>query len=188
MSEQHLRRRRNLRLTAVAALGALVTLLAACETGPVYRPRGPNDLVGYTDRQLSPTRYRVTFTGGTGTRREDVEDYLMRRAAEVTLQAGYTHFVFDIRDTRERTYYRTMFGPRPGFRFGAGFGPRPWYWSSFAFHDPFFYDGDVIPMTRYTAYSEIVMLTPEQAAREPEAFSARDVLDRLTPPPPPPRG
>jgi hypothetical protein len=79
-----------------------------------------------------------------------------------------------------------MFGPRPGFAFGPGFGPRPWYWSSFAFHDPLFYDGDVIPVTRFSAYSEIVMLTPEQAMNDPEAIDAHDLLNRLTPPPPPP--
>ena len=187
MSEQSLSRRFKKQLAACAVLGLGLTVLGACETGPIYRPRGPNDVIGYTDQQLSPTRYRVTFSGGAGTRREDVEDYLLRRAAEVTLQAGYTHFKFDVRDTRERTYYRTMFGPRPGFGFGAGYGPRPWYWSSFAFHDPFFYDGEVIPVTRFTAYSEIVMLTPEQAANDPDAFSARDLLDRLAPPNPPPR-
>jgi hypothetical protein len=178
------------RFAAIAALGLSLIALAACETAPIYRPRGPNDVVGYTDEQLTPTRYRVTFTGGTGTRREEVEDYLLRRAAEVTLQAGYADFKFDIRDTKDHTYYRTMFGPRPGFAFGGRFGPRPWYWSSFAFHDPLFYDPDVIPVTRYSAYSEIVMLTAEQAANDPEAISARDILNRLAPPkaPPPPPG
>ena len=86
-----------------------VTLLAACETGPVYKPRAPGETVGYTDLQLSPNRYRVTFSGNSATRREDVENYLLRRAAEVTLAAGYTHFAFDQRDTEARTYYRADF-------------------------------------------------------------------------------
>ena len=36
----------------LAATLALLTL-AACETGPAYKPRGPDDTVGYTDQQLT---------------------------------------------------------------------------------------------------------------------------------------
>ena len=176
-----------------AALIAAARVLAACATGPTYRPRGPNEAVGYSDLRLTENRFRVTFTGGVNTRREQVEDYLMRRAAEVTLEAGYTHFVFDARDTEARTYYPpSMIGPRMRFGFGAGprhYGPRWWYYSSFAFGDPFydpFYDRDFAPTTRYQAYSEIVTLRPEQAANEPEAMDARRLLAQLAPPPPPP--
>ena len=214
MSEQRSSRHLGTQALAGMALALGLTALAACETGPIYAPRGPNGVVGYTDQQLTPNRYRVTFTGSTGTKREDVEDYLLRRAAEVTLQAGFTHFKFDARDTREQTYYRTDFGPGPGFGYGAGFGPRfgyrpgfpppgfgpgfrpgigpafgprPWYWSSFPFRDSW-YDGEVIPVTRYTAYSEIVMLNADEAAHDPAAIAARDILDRLVPAPgsPPP--
>ena len=88
----------------------------------------PGETVGYTDLQLSPNRYRVTFSGNSATRREDVENYLLRRAAEVTLAAGYTHFAFDQRDTEARTYYREDFiDPYFGDPF---YGPRAWYWSS----------------------------------------------------------
>ena len=186
------------RVVAGVALGLVLVALSACQTGPVYQPRGPNGVVGYTDEQLTPNRYRVTFTGSTGTKREQVEDYLLRRAAEVTLQSGYTHFRFDTRDTRERTYYRTTFGsysgfdwrygpgfgPRSRFGLGLGFGPRPFYWSSFAFNDPWYSD-QIIPVTRFSAYSEIVTLDSDQAVRDPDAIAARDILARLVPPPPP---
>jgi hypothetical protein len=35
--------------------------------------------------------------------------------------------------------------------------------------------------TNYDAYAEIVLLTPEQAAREPRAINAADVISRLGP-------
>lgn len=179
------------RLLALALAVGLLGLAAACATGPVYRPRGPGELVGYTDTRLTENRYRVTFTGSTGTRREEVEDYLLRRAAEVTLENGYTHFVFDARDTSASTYYRSDFGPRT--RVGIGFGrlgPRSWYWSSLAFGDPW-YDGNIRPVTRFEAYSEIVMLMPADAARDPASIDARELLaslsdERPEPPPPPP--
>jgi hypothetical protein len=184
----------NFRLAKPAAAALLLaTVVSACATGPVYRPRGPGDVVGYTDQRLTQNRFRVTFAGGTGTHREQVEDYLLRRAAEVTLQNGFTHFVFDARDTEPQTYYRNSFAPYSRFGFGYGlrpryWGPRSWYYSSFAFGDPWFgYNRfDAYPVTRYQAYSEIVALTPDQARTEPDAIDAREVLASLPPLPPPP--
>ena len=174
---------------AVATLA--VTLLAACETGPVYKPRAPGERVGYTDLQLTPTRYRVTFTGNSSTRREDVENYLLRRAAEVTLGAGYTHFAFDSRDTTARTYYRESFSD-PFFA-DPFYGPRAFYWSSwpyygypygpYGFGRPFGYGyGDLRPITSFSAYAEIVTLRANEAAGNPRAIDAQSLLQRLPPP------
>lgn len=171
-----------------AGIAVPILLLTACQTGPAYRPRGPGETVGYTDRQIAPNRYRVTFSGSSGARREQVEDFLMRRAAEVTVDAGYDYFSFDDRDTEARTYYRTTFiDPAFDPAFGPGFGPyygrfgfRPYYWSSWDWGS-----ADVIPVTRYTAYSEIVLLTAQQAKDNPDAIPARDVLARLAPHNPP---
>ncbi len=179
MMERCLSRHRAKRLNPVALLALAAVMLAACQSGPTYRPRGPGELVGYADRQLAEDRYRVTFSGGVRTRREDVEDYLLQRAAEVTIDAGYTHVIFDARDTQAQTYYRSIFSRRAGF----GYGPRSWYWMSFAFHGHGYgygYGGDAISVTRYQAYSEIVMLTDEEAAQYPESLDARDVLYRLS--------
>jgi len=171
-------------LSAVLLTGLLV--LTACATGPAYKPRGPGEVIGYTDEQLTTNRYRVTFSGGSSTRRNQVEDYLLRRAAEVTLQAGYANFSFDTRGMEATTYYHTTFdtwGPRFTPRIGLRpwYGPslHPWYWSSWPY--PPMWSGDIIPVTRYTAYAEVVMLTPEQATNNPNAISAREVLDRLVP-------
>src|SRR5882672_154833 len=90
----------------LAAMVALV-LLAGCATttAPEYRPRLPGGLVGYSDLQLSPNHYRVSFSGSAASTRDDVEKYLLQRAAEVTLQTGHTHFVLNNRDTERDTYY-----------------------------------------------------------------------------------
>jgi hypothetical protein len=39
----------------------------------------------------------------------DDSEYLLRRAAEITLQAGYAYFSFDTRSMEATTYYRTIF-------------------------------------------------------------------------------
>jgi len=179
------------RFSKALAATLAVALLAACSTGPAYKPRGPGENVGYTDLQLSPNRYRVTFTGNSASKRDDVENYLLRRAAEVTLAAGYTHFVFDQRDTEAKTYYREDFiDPYFGDPF---YGPRGWYWSSWPYYGypyggfgrPYGYGfgyGDIRPVTSYSAYAEIVMLTTAQTAGNPNALDAQFLIQRLTPP------
>jgi hypothetical protein len=160
----------------------LATLaLAGCATPAVYAPRQQGQATGYTDRQLTPTRYQVTFTGNASTPREQVEDDLLRRAAEVTLAAGYSHFLFDTRNTSAQTHYDAFPEPRPGPFFGGGFG----YWSFRPRwgYDPFGPEVDIITSTRYQAYAEIVLLKDADAAREPRAVDARAVLSHVTPQP-----
>jgi hypothetical protein len=160
-----------------AGLGMLA--LSGCATPAAYAPRQSGQSTGYTDRELAPNRYRVTFTGNSATSREQVEDDLLLRSAEVTLAAGYSHFLFDSRDTRANTRYDTIPGPGPYYRpFGYwSFRPR---WG----YDPFGPDVDIIASTRYEAYAEIVLLKDADAAREPRAVDARAVIAHVSPPPP----
>src|SRR5277367_4278564 len=99
------------RLSMLASL-AVLALLAACTTPAPYAPRAPGESTGYTDREITSNRYRVTFTGNSATPRETVENYLLLRAAEVSLAAGSPSFMFDTRDTRTDTRYSAF--PQPG--------------------------------------------------------------------------
>lgn len=174
-------------------LGLLV--LAGCATPAPYAPRAPGQATGYTDRQLSDNRWRVTFTGNSVTPRETVENSLLLRAAEVTLASGHSHFVFDSRDTKAQTRY-DAFPTGPGFGYGAGFGYGPGFGYGFGrgywgFHPAWGYsafgpDVDIVSTTKYESYAEIVVLNDEQAQREPRAVDARAVLAHVPPPPPPP--
>ena len=168
-------------------LGLLV--LAGCATPAPYAPRGPGQATGYTDRQISDNRWRVTFTGNSVTTREMVENDLLLRAAEVTLAAGQTHFLFDTRDTRAQTRYDAIpTGPGLGYGAGFGYGFGRGYWG---FHPQWGYGGfgpdvDIVSSTKYESYAEIVVLNDEQAAHEPRALDARAVIAHMPPPPPPP--
>jgi hypothetical protein len=158
-----------------------LTLLAGCETAAPFQPRDRNG-TGYTDERLAENRFRVTFTGNSVTRRETVENYLLLRAAQVTLQSGRHWFVFDTRDTQAKTSYHTDFMGEPGWPGWPGFrGGFGWYW-----HDWDYEQADTYSTTRYDAYAEIVTLTPEQAKNEPRALNADDVVAHLTPTVPPP--
>jgi hypothetical protein len=163
------------------AAGALLALavLAGCASPAPYAPRAPGQATGYTDQELTPTRYRVTFTGNSSTSREMVENYLLLRAAEVTQAAGYRFFMFDTRDTKAMTRYNAI--PQPGPGWGWWGGPGYWRFRPAWGYGPFGPDVDIITTTRYHAYAEIVLLTPEQAAHEDRAINAQDIISNLRP-------
>ena len=149
-------------------------VLGGCETPAPYAPLAGHS-TGYTDERLGANRWRVTFIGNAVTNRRTVENYLLLRAAEVTQQSGYSWFVFDERDTQAHTAYHTTFEGWPGFHRPFGW----YYWSDWDYADTY-------ATTRYEAYAEIVLLSPEQARSEPRAVDANDIIAHLTPPPPPP--
>lgn len=73
-------------LAAAASLGA-------CATAPTrFQPAAGPDAVGYSDYRIEPGRYRVTFRGGPGAPRQQVEDYALVRAADLALADGYDWF------------------------------------------------------------------------------------------------
>ncbi|MEI9885397.1 MAG: hypothetical protein WDN08_02670 [Rhizomicrobium sp.] len=168
----------------VLTASALILGLAACATPTPYQPAQNDTGPGYTDQQLGNNRYRITFTGNSQTQRQTVENYLMLRAAEVTQKAGFTYFAFDDRDTEAKTSYRTLFtgfsGWGPGWGPGFGWYHRNWLYDPW---DPYWsHDSTVtVPSTRYQAYAEIVLLTPDQAQGDPHAVNAADVIARLGP-------
>jgi hypothetical protein len=164
-------------LARLLPLTLMSLLLAGCMTPSPYAPRLEGQQTGYTDRAITQNRYRVTFTGNTATPRETVESFLLLRAAEVTRAAGYANFVFDTRNTKANHSYQTVpYGPPdPFFGRPRGFG----YWGGWGFaYDPMV---DVVVRTNYDAYAEIVLLTPDQAAKEPRALNANEVISRIGP-------
>jgi hypothetical protein len=175
---------RSIKVLAVSA--AALGLLAACATPAPYAPRTPGQSTGYTDRALTNNRYRVTFTGNANTSRETVENYLLLRAAEVTRAAGFTFFTFDDRDTQAQTRYSAF--PQPmGPGWGWWGGPGYWrYRPTWGYYGGFGPDVNIVSTTRYEGFAEIVMLTPDQAANNPRAINASEVIAHLSPAPPPP--
>lgn len=171
-------------LLAVAAVGALA--LAGCETATPYQPLGaPNAQAsgGYSEQQIEPNRWRVTFAGNTLTSRETVERYLLFRAAQLTLQQGYDWFQAVDRNTERRTH--TYAEPDPFF---AGWDPwwgfyrpyRGWAWGYWG--DPFWGGPLDVEQTReYRATVEIIMGHGPKPADDPRAYDARAVIDRLQP-------
>jgi hypothetical protein len=157
-------------------------LTAGCAEEPAYfGPAGPDHPTGYTDQQIDQNRFRVSYQGNSATPRTTVENFLLLRSAQVALQAGYPYFAFDTRDTKSKTTYFSSFTGWPGWR---GYGRYGWYgWGA----PPFDQDATSVPITRYEAYAEIILLTDVQGKADPRALDAKSVIAHLGPlavPPP----
>jgi hypothetical protein len=177
-----------LRSGLIAAPITAALLLSACTTPTPYQPlaRGSQVSGGYSEQRLEDNRFRVTFSGNSLTSRQRVENYLLFRAAEITLQSGYDGFTMVNRATDptvRTTVQRDPFGP----------GPWGWWGPSWRYHyggywrswdpwgpDPFWADRvDVSTVTNYEATAEIVMFRGRRD--DPASFDARQITQNLGP-------
>lgn len=151
---------------SIAVLGATLAL-GACATTTPYQ--AAQNGYGYSDQKIESNRYRVTFAGNSSTPRETVENYLLYRAAELTLDGGYDYFVLADNNTEADTRYRQTFS---GF---AGFGHYYWY-PTVAVGA-----GDSFPVTSYAATANILVFSGQKPADNANAFDAREVRKNLQP-------
>lgn len=139
-----------MRITLFIAL----VLLSSCATGPLYSPATGPDQAGYSETRLTDTRYRVTFVGRSSTSADQVSNFALLRAAELTLENGYDWFRVVSRDTEGQP--RRNLEPRISigvghacYPFGCSRLGSPWYTgvgvSSAAYRD------------RYRSSLEIIM-------------------------------
>ena len=161
------------------AIALAILSLAGCVSPTAYVPADTDHQTGYSDLRLADNRFRVTFRGNSSTLREKVEEYLLLRSAEVAREAGFSWFAFDTRETEAKTTYHSDFAGWPGW--GPGWGPGfGWYAHNWDY-DLFGRPQTTVAATRYEAYAEIVLLTPEQAKADPHALRVDDVITRLGP-------
>jgi len=154
--------------------------LAACSHPTPYQAE--QDGRGFSDRAIEEDRYRVTFAGNFLTTRETVEDYLLFRAAEVTLQRGYDYFLVVDKDTERKTTTFTHFfdDDYPQSIYGYSRGD-PLYDGYFDRFGPSYVLGTTRERHRYTAFAEIQLRRGEKPDDDPNAYDAQAVRDRLAP-------
>jgi hypothetical protein len=178
-------------LAGVAALG-----LSACATGPSYTPyvAAQPGKFGFSEQRIEATRFRITFEGNSRTTRQRVEDSLLLRAANVTLENGYDWFQIANRATDPKTYTERLpsLGFDGGFGYNTGFASYRTYSSRYGWvyvHRPILNDfgfgpldnyGETREITRFQANAEIILGKGPKPTDRVDAFDARDVSANLT--------
>jgi hypothetical protein len=158
--------RRRFRLLVSGALLAL----AACTAPTPYK--AAEDGFGYSQQQIEQNRYRIAFSGNAVTPRSTVQNYLLYRAAELTVDSGHDYFIV-VDDNLERStrYHGTV---DPWF-------PGGYHRHGDPFYDPFPATLNAYPIDEYTAFADVQMFSGEKPADNPRAYDANDVLKRLAP-------
>jgi hypothetical protein len=186
-------------VTLIAALAILGT--AGCSTTSVSSGQTPYQAAnqgkyGFSDQRIEANRFRVMFEGNSRTSRQRVEDSLLLRAAEVTLENGYDWFQVAQRSTDPKI--TPGFSRSSSWAFGGGWGYGPGFatWRTYhprfgwvgyydpfwrpGFYDPFFDRFDREDITRFQASAEIILGKGAKPADRPDAFDARDVKQNLS--------
>lgn len=155
----------------LAAFGLL--LLAACAQPTPYQ--AAVDGYGFTQQRLEDNRFRINFSGNSVTPLPVVEDYMLYRAAEITVDQGYDYFEISDKDINKSTRYFATYNapiggfygrryPRYGYGFGGGFGT-----------------GSYRPINSYTASANVVLFKGAKPEDNSSAYDAKDVIRRLGP-------
>lgn len=180
------------------ALLSGVGLGACTTTGPSFTPyqAAVPGKFGFSEQRIEAARYRIIFEGNSRTTRQRVEDSLLLRAANVTIENGYDWFQVVNRATDPKTYeVRTPslnsswgggFGHYGGFasfrswspRYGWVYHREPFGYS--AFHTGFGDRDEVREITRFQANAEIILGKGPKPVDRADAFDARDVSANLT--------
>lgn len=157
-------------LAAILAIG-----IAACTSAPIYEAaQDPNDF-GYSDQKIEENRYRVTYNGDASTSRSAVENFLLYRMSEITLENGFDYFKVLDTDTECHTEYRATREETcpPASRYGPMF---PYCGFGYICNP----SQTIKETKRYEAVAYLTLHKGEKPDDDAHAFSARAVQQNLS--------
>ena len=144
----------------------IVLMLAGC--APTTTPYQPlTDGFGYEETRLQNNVYRLSFKANRYTEETQVLDFMYLRAAELTKQAGYTHFVV----SQDFGKTQASGSQRPRVSIGMGFssGIRSSFWGA-GMSAPITDEG---PQIHYHLGVLVIrMLKDNEVTKEKEALEA----------------
>ena len=126
--------------------------ITSCAT--IYQPK--NLLGGYSASQINENTWKVTFEGNSYTSKARAENFAMRRAAEITLREGYTHFLITDSDTYVKTSVHTIPQNSRTTEIVSDYG-------NFQYSDTTYYGGQTYTVSKPSANSYFVLLDGTQA-------------------------
>ncbi len=154
-------------VSVMVVLAAII--LNACATQTPYRQAANGR--GFRDQAIESNHYRISFSANSLTSRETVENYVLYRAAEITLANGKDYFVVVEADTERLVRYHSTHSDNHFSNFPR-FGNPP-------------FDGylgtTTTPVVTYTALAEIQIYQGDKPEDDSKAFDAREVAENLGP-------
>lgn len=163
-------------------LAGLALAVSGCATPSAYAPMANGESSGYYEERLGEGRYRVAFAGNAHTSRERVEEYLLRRAAELTLQQEQDWF--RVLNRRTEGNVRVIQTPNGPVRVSQGPGYRGWRdygniytRTGFGLFGPIW--RSLTPSGERLEASAEILLGSGTAPGQEGVFVARDVLKEL---------
>lgn len=163
-------------LRLMLLISVITLYLVACSTPTPYGPM--TGRYGYAEQRIEADRFRVLFHGNESTPREQVETFLLYRAAELTLENGFDYFLVIEQDTDiSRTYTSTRFEPPLDGYYAFGHQRFPYY----AYGYPWSFNVDVRERRQFEAHAFIVLRKGESPEGDPHAFDADEVVRNLKP-------
>lgn len=159
----------------VCALLVGVSLLAACVTATPYRQAEHDHDYGYQEQKIEQNRYRISFAGNSSTNRQTVENYLLFRAAELTLENGKDYFVVVTSDTEKNTEQHATVVGAPRFTYGYGHHYGHGYHHGLSVGFNIFQTS----YSDYEAFGVVILKSGEKPADNHNAYNAREVVENL---------
>ncbi len=163
------------RIASIGAAFGLAVLVAACAVLPTpYQPQDERGY-GYREQGVETDRFRITFTGNSYTTREQVENYLLYRAAELTLERDKDYFIVERQDTerKERVITSVHHAHYRAFPYTIYGG----YWRA----DRVYAVDSYRLVDRYEAVAIVKIYSGEPPEDNVSAYDARDVIKTLEP-------
>lgn len=150
-----------------------VLLVSACATP--YQPRGA--LGGFTDTQLDKNTIRISFNGNAYAQRDSVENYVLYRSAEVTVEKGFDYFV--VVDSSAEVKHGAITTPGTYRSSTSAYAFSPGY--ATATTTGTYTPDQTVPFRKYGATVMIKMFNGQKPENLPNAYDARELKGYLEP-------
>lgn len=155
-------------------IAAAAAALAACATASTYGPAAREGAAGFTQTRIENDRWRVVYTGGAADERATVENFALRRAAEIAVQNSAEWFQVVRRATDAEAASGGV-----GSSVGIGVGGGSYGRSSVGGGVGLNFGGR--PRREYVTTLEIILGSGPKPHAGPDIYDARDVLQTIAP-------
>ena len=160
----------------VVASVLLIALACGCATGygkKTFR-------FGYTDSQIDSNTFMVTFSGNGYTSDELIQKYVLHRAAEVTIAAGYDYFVIVNARESGKTIPFAMPGSSSSYTTGSAYAYGNSAYGS-ATTNTSYVPGQVFSIHLPISTVWVKGYKGDKPSDDPSAFDASEILKYLGP-------